>query len=68
MAKKQLKKWSINAAVHGSKHLGVVEAATMEEAIAKGWELDTAYSSMCHQCGNECQDPEIADVTADEIN
>jgi hypothetical protein len=60
-------KWRLYAAVHGGKHLGEVEAATAEEAIEKGYELDTCYVSLCHQCSRQCDGAEIGDISADEV-
>ena len=51
--------------VRGSKYLGTVEAETAEEAKEKVYNSGKAYVSLCNQCSEECEDPEIdsLDVT-----
>jgi hypothetical protein len=61
-------KWAITGAIHGGKYLGTVEAATKEEAEALGWTLPTCGVSLCHQCSNECEDPEIVELIVDETD
>lgn len=51
-------KYSVNAAVIGSKHLGVFEADTPEKAIEMALD-ENGYVSLCHQCSDECESPEI---------
>lgn len=53
------KKWSVTGVVVGSKYLGVFEAETKEEAEQMALESEKAYCSLCHQCTDECEDPEI---------
>jgi hypothetical protein len=60
-------KYSVNAAVVGSKHLGVYEAKNEDEAIEKAMK-ENGSVGMCHQCSSECEDPEINDVTAELID
>jgi hypothetical protein len=57
-------KWTIYGAVRASKYVGQVEAETEEEAIEKGWKLDTVGCSVCHQCADEIEDPEIEQLVA----
>lgn len=57
--------YSVNASVVGSKHLGVFEAATPEEAEAKALEK-AGHISVCHQCSSEVEDPEINEVFVEE--
>ena len=45
--------------VYGGKYLGTVEADSKEEAINKAQELDSCYVSICHQCADEIDDPQI---------
>lgn len=53
--------------VTGSKYLGVVEAATEEEAIEKAFdELDEGVS-LCHQCADQCETAEVTQVHVEEI-
>lgn len=61
-------KYHIYAKVVGSKYLGEVEANSEKEAIQKGWDLDEACVSLCHQCSSECEDAEIEEITVDELN
>ena len=66
MAKKKakLKKWKVFGVVTGTKYLGEFEAATAEEAEQMAIN-DNGHVSLCHQCADECEDPEIhtCDVT-----
>lgn len=59
-------RWRLYGIIRGSKDLGVVEAATEDEAKKKGWGLDTRYVSLCHQCADECEDPEMTEIVAEE--
>jgi hypothetical protein len=61
-----MKKWSVNAAVHGSKHLGVYEAATAEEAERMAEKH--ASVNLCHQCADEVIDPEIVELIVDPVD
>ena len=59
-------KYDISARVVGSKYIGEFEADTKEEAIELAWKK--AWVSLCHQCSSECEDAEIEDLYADEVN
>jgi hypothetical protein len=59
-------KFRIYAAVTGTKYLGEFEGKTKEEALAEAGR--EAFVSLCHQCDSECEDAEIHDMTAEEIN
>ena len=59
-------KYSVNASVVGSKHLGVYEAENKEDAIRQAMD-ENGYVSLCHQCSSECEDAEIEDVSAEPI-
>lgn len=61
-------KYRIYGKVSGSKYLGEIEADSHEEAIEKGWKLDTCYCSVCHQCSKNLQDPEIEEIYVEKIN
>lgn len=61
-------KYNLYAKVAASKYLGEVEAATMEEAIQKGYDLDSCTVSVCHQCSRDVEDPEVDDVTAEKVS
>jgi hypothetical protein len=60
-------KWHLHAVVAGGKYLGEVEADTEQEAIDKGWELDSAGVDLCHQCSSECEDGEIQSIAAEPV-
>jgi len=55
-------KYSVNASISGSKYLGTVDAESEEDAIQKGYDLDTAYCSLCHECSGECEDPHVDEI------
>ena len=62
-----MKRWRVCAVVAGSKYLGEVEAETREDAIKKGYELDTACVSLCHACAGEVEDAEIQEILVEEV-
>jgi hypothetical protein len=55
--------WSVTAAVVGSKWMGDYEAETGEEALEMAREK--ADVSLCHQCSDECEDPQIEHMSAE---
>lgn len=55
-------KWSVTGSVVGSKYLGEVEASNAEDAEQVAWDTLDIVSSMCHQCSDECEDPEIENI------
>lgn len=61
-------KYSVTGVVTGSKHLGVFEAATAEEAIQMAMDDSELTSvNLCHQCSDDCEDPEIHEAVASKI-
>lgn len=52
--------------VVGSKYLGEYEAATADEAEDMAME-ENGHCGLCHQCADECDDPEITDCTVEEV-
>ena len=62
---KTKRKFRVYGTVVGSKYLGIFEAESKEEAEEKA--LDTSSVSLCHQCSEECEDPEISKTHAEEI-
>lgn len=60
-------KYALYGKVVGSKYLGEVEADSVEEAIEKGYALDTCHVSVCHQCSHDIEDPVIDDITAEPM-
>lgn len=60
-------RFNVYASVVGTKYLGEFEAATKEEAAEMALRSGAAHVSLCHQCTDECEDPECSDATAEEI-
>jgi hypothetical protein len=60
-------KFNVWATVSGTKYLGEFEAATKEEAEEMALESDAASVCMCHQCSDQCEDPECTAASAEEI-
>ena len=61
------KKWHVSATVVGSKYLGEFEADTAEEAIELAGASDAAWVNLCHQCAEECEDPQIDHIAAHPV-
>lgn len=61
------RKFSVYGVVSAGKYLGDFEAETKEEAIKLALESEAASVSLCHQCAGECEDPEIHDAIACEV-
>lgn len=61
-----MKKWTVTGVVTGSKYLGTFMAETAEEVVEMALESDAASCSVCHQCSNEVEDPEIQSAVASE--
>lgn len=57
-------KFHVVGHVTGSKYLGCFEAETEQEAIEMALNSDEAHVRMCHQCGDECEDPAIHEASA----
>lgn len=55
-------KWAAYGRVVGNKYLGTVDADTEEEAREKAFKLDACSISVCHQCSDQIEDPEISEV------
>ncbi len=62
-----LKLFRVCGVVTGSKYLGEFRAKTAEEAVEMALDSDAAYVGLCHQCAEECEDPEVSSATADEV-
>ena len=60
-------RWRVYGKVVGSKYLGEVEAETQKEAEEKGLNLNSVFVSLCHRCSEQCEDPEIHEVSTDRI-
>lgn len=61
------RKWNVYGHVQAGKYLGVFKAATAEEAVALALNSDAASCSVCHQCANDVEDPEVTDASAEEV-
>lgn len=55
-------KFRVSATVVGSKYIGEFEAETAEEAEVMAWQSGNAHVSMCHECTDECEDPECSEM------
>jgi len=56
-------KYHLTGHVSGSKHLGVYEANSPEEALQKALDDERVDCSVCHQCSSEVEDPGICKVS-----
>ncbi|WP_316200994.1 MULTISPECIES: hypothetical protein [unclassified Bradyrhizobium] len=58
-------KFSVYGVVTGTKYLGTYDAPTKEAAIkmAEG----EAHCSLCHQCSQECESPEVDEIRAEKV-
>lgn len=57
-------KFTVTGIVSGGKYLGEFEAETAEAAVEMALASDAASCSLCHQCANQVEDPEIQDAFA----
>lgn len=60
------KRYRVSGTVTGSVYIGEYEANSKEEAEALA-EQD-AHVSFCHQCGGNCESPEITELHVDEVD
>jgi len=60
-------KYRVYGVVTGGKYLGEFEANTPEEAKQLALDSDEAHVSLCHQCCDQCEDPEISDAHTDLV-
>jgi hypothetical protein len=63
---KTIKRWRAYGTVVAGTYIGVVKAETEEEAVQKAY--DIAWVSVCHQCSQHISDPEVTEVTVEEIS
>lgn len=61
-------KYRLHAIVTGGKYIGVVEAPNKEAAKEMGELHENAYISLCHHCADECEDPQVVEILAEEVN
>lgn len=59
-------KYNVGGAVHASTYIGEIEADSPEQAIEKAYEQ--AHVSVCHQCARDIQDPEVANLWAEDAD
>lgn len=55
-------KYEIYALITGSKYLGEFEAANRKEAEALAWDSENCDVGFCHQCADECDEPQINEL------
>lgn len=60
-------KYRVYATVAGSKYIGEFEALTKEHAKEIAWESVGCYVSLCPQCSTECEDAEVTELNAEEV-
>jgi hypothetical protein len=62
-------KYSISGVISADKHLGQIEAANVQEALAKAWdELDTSSPNICHHCSHEMNVGDVYRLTATNVD
>lgn len=52
-------KYGVYARIVGSKYIGTFEADSPQQARDKAFASNATHISFCHQCSEECEDPEI---------
>ncbi len=67
-----MKTYRVFGTITAGKYLGTVRANNEIEALEKA-ENDKdieneTYVSICHQCSNECDDPQITELSVQEID
>lgn len=58
-------RYSVSGAVVGSTWIGEYDANTPEEAI--GLAYNDAGISLCHECARKVSDPEVLELTAEDV-
>lgn len=59
-------KWRLYGLASATKFLGTVESDTEEEAIEKGYELDSCHVSICRHCAHEIDVSDINQIEAEK--
>lgn len=59
-------KYRVYGAVTGSKYLGEYEADSPEEAEEMALNKE-GHVCFCHQCSDQCEDPEVTDINVEVI-
>lgn len=57
--------WNVSGAVVGSTYVGEFEAETAAAALKQAWK--EADISLCHECAREISDPEVTELTAENV-
>ena len=58
-------RYSVTGAVHASTYIGEYDANTPEEAIERAYR--DAGVSLCHECARDVSDPEVCELTAEDV-
>jgi hypothetical protein len=59
-------KYKVGGAVRASTYIGEVEADSPAQAFEEAYKK--AHVSVCHQCAADIQDPEVADLWAEDAD
>ena len=62
-----MKKYRVTGAVVGSKYLGEFEAESKDAAVKMAMRSPAADVRLCHVCSSECEDPQIDEYIAEEV-
>lgn len=60
-------KYRIYAAVKGTKYVGEIEAANMDEAEEMAQQHENLCVSFCHHCAAQLSDPMIDEVIVEPV-
>lgn len=60
-------RYSITGTVQGGIWLKTIEAPNARAAL-ETLTSDEATVSFCHQCGDQCEDPQVVDIIATNVN
>lgn len=60
-------KFDVWATVSGTKYLGEFEAKTKEDAEEMALVSDASSVRLCHQCNDQCEDPECTKAVAELV-
>lgn len=58
-------RYSVTGAVHASTYIGEYDANTPYEAIELAY--NDAGISLCHECARSVSDPEVCELTAEDV-
>lgn len=60
-------RYRVYGTVTASKYLGEFEADSEDEAVEAALNSAEAHVSLCHQCADEMDDPEVHEASAELI-